>query len=72
MDIHTCFINNFLFIYCPLDHFSNTCCSHPLSFPDELDETDAIGVKRAAQRKLKQELGIEPEQVKLNIHVKDA
>ncbi|CAG5126976.1 unnamed protein product [Candidula unifasciata] len=51
------------------DHFTNTCCSHPLSFPDELDETDAIGVKRAAQRKLKHELGIEPEQVPLeNFH----
>ncbi|BFZ01189.1 hypothetical protein BsWGS_04228 [Bradybaena similaris] len=47
------------------NHFTNTCCSHPLSFPDELDETGAIGVKRAAQRKLKQELGIEPEQVPL-------
>ncbi|CAG5119145.1 unnamed protein product [Candidula unifasciata] len=47
------------------DHFTNTCCSHPLNFPHELDETDAIGVKRAAQRKLKHELGVEPEQVPL-------
>uniref|UniRef100_A0A0B6ZI27 isopentenyl-diphosphate Delta-isomerase n=1 Tax=Arion vulgaris TaxID=1028688 RepID=A0A0B6ZI27_9EUPU len=47
------------------DHFTNTCCSHPLNIPNELDENEAIGVKRAAQRKLKHELGIEPEQVPL-------
>ncbi|BFY98044.1 hypothetical protein BsWGS_01084 [Bradybaena similaris] len=47
------------------DHFTNTCCSHPLNIPTELEETDAIGVRRAAQRKLKHELGIEPEQVPL-------
>jgi len=47
------------------DHFTNTCCSHPLYSPDEIDERDAIGVKRAAQRKLKHELGIDPEQVPL-------
>ncbi|XP_064613948.1 isopentenyl-diphosphate Delta-isomerase 1-like [Liolophura sinensis] len=48
------------------DHFTNTCCSHPLNYTSELDETDAIGVRRAAQRKLKHELGIEPEQVPLD------
>ena len=48
------------------DHFTNTCCSHPLNVPLELDETDNIGVIRAAQRKLKHELGIEPEQVPLD------
>ncbi|XP_059153392.1 isopentenyl-diphosphate Delta-isomerase 1-like isoform X2 [Physella acuta] len=47
------------------DHFTNTCCSHPLNLPAELDETDAIGVKRAAQRKLLHELGIKAEQVPL-------
>ena len=47
------------------DHWTNTCCSHPLSFNAELDENEAIGVKRAAQRKLKHELGIEPEQASL-------
>ncbi|KAH8867373.1 Isopentenyl-diphosphate Delta-isomerase II, chloroplastic [Schistosoma japonicum] len=39
--------------------WSNTCCSHPImNFPDELIESDAIGVKKAAQRKLLHELGI--------------
>ena len=45
-------------------HYTNTCCSHPLNTPGELDETNAIGVKRAAQRKLYHELGILPEQVR--------
>eukprot|EP00126_Sphaerothecum_destruens_P008700 Sdes_comp20319_c0_seq1m13975 len=45
--------------------FTNTCCSHPLSCDAELDETKNIGVKRAAQRKLYQELGIPPEQIPL-------
>lgn len=43
--------------------FTNTCCSHPLSNPAELEENDALGVRRAAQRRLKAELGIPPEQV---------
>ncbi|CAH1789016.1 unnamed protein product [Owenia fusiformis] len=47
------------------DHFTNTCCSHPLVRPGELEEADALGVKRAAQRKLKHELGIEPHEVPL-------
>ena len=42
--------------------FTNTCCSHPLHRTEELEE-GGVGVKRAAQRKLKQELGIPPEQV---------
>ncbi|KAK7109311.1 hypothetical protein V1264_013372 [Littorina saxatilis] len=46
-------------------HFTNTCCSHPLSFEAEKDETKALGVRRAAQRKLKHELGIEANQVAL-------
>ncbi|KAJ6659355.1 hypothetical protein lerEdw1_019226 [Lerista edwardsae] len=45
------------------DCFTNTCCSHPLSTPLELEENDAIGVRRAAQRRLKAELGIPLEQV---------
>jgi isopentenyl-diphosphate delta-isomerase len=45
------------------DHWTNTCCSHPLNFDAELDETDSLGVRRAAQRKLKHELGIEPHEV---------
>ncbi|CAH8873265.1 unnamed protein product [Trichobilharzia szidati] len=39
--------------------WSNTCCSHPIrNFPDEMVESDAIGVKKAAQRKALHELGI--------------
>ncbi|KAF7245975.1 Isopentenyl-diphosphate Delta-isomerase 1 [Varanus komodoensis] len=45
------------------DCFTNTCCSHPLSTPLELEENNAIGVRRAAQRRLKAELGIPLEQV---------
>jgi isopentenyl-diphosphate delta-isomerase len=48
------------------DMWTNTCCSHPLGIPgeggDELVESVA-GVKRAAQRKLDQELGIPMSQV---------
>ncbi|KAJ2775611.1 isopentenyl-diphosphate delta-isomerase idi1 [Coemansia javaensis] len=46
--------------------YTNTCCSHPLATPDELEERDQLGVKRAAQRKLEHELGIRPEQVPLD------
>ncbi|XP_072859014.2 isopentenyl-diphosphate Delta-isomerase 1 isoform X2 [Pogona vitticeps] len=45
------------------DCFTNTCCSHPLSNPLELEENNAIGIRRAAQRRLKAELGIPLEQV---------
>ena len=38
--------------------WANTCCSHPLHEDGELDETNAIGVKRAAVRKMEQELGV--------------
>jgi len=44
--------------------WTNTCCSHPLYCSEEIDLTPSIaigevnGVKRAAQRKLKHELGI--------------
>jgi isopentenyl-diphosphate delta-isomerase len=37
-------------------YWANTCCSHPMYTPEELE--DGIGVKRAAIRKLEQELGI--------------
>ncbi|XP_052585200.1 isopentenyl-diphosphate Delta-isomerase 1 isoform X1 [Peromyscus californicus insignis] len=46
--------------------FTNSCCSHPLSNPGELEENNAIGVKRAAQRRLKAELGIPLEEVDPN------
>ncbi|XP_061613438.1 isopentenyl-diphosphate Delta-isomerase 1 isoform X2 [Phyllopteryx taeniolatus] len=42
--------------------FTNTCCSHPLHTDGELEEKDAIGVRRAAQRRLNAELGIPVEQ----------
>lgn len=51
------------FFYPFIGYWANTCCSHPLNVPSETEEEDAMGVKRAAQRKLKHELGIEPEQV---------
>nr|XP_037268277.1 isopentenyl-diphosphate Delta-isomerase 1-like [Rhipicephalus microplus] len=43
--------------------FTNTCCSHPLHIPDELEEANALGVKKAAQRRLFIELGIDPKEV---------
>ena len=50
------------------DMWTNTCCSHPLGVPGEAGDelgTAVQGVKRAAQRKLDQELGIKKEQVPL-------
>lgn len=44
-------------------YFTNSRCSHPLYNPAELEENDAIGVRRAAQRHLQAELGIPGEQV---------
>lgn len=47
--------------------WTNSCCSHPLaSFENEksnTNEPDGLGVKRAAQRKSLDELGILPEQL---------
>mgnify|MGYP001163813006 CR=1 FL=1 len=40
--------------------WANACCSHPLHSSEEMDEENAMGVKRAAVRKLEQELGIDP------------
>ncbi|XP_048376582.1 isopentenyl-diphosphate Delta-isomerase 1-like [Stegostoma tigrinum] len=45
--------------------FTNTCCSHPLNTTTEIEEKDAIGVRQAAQRRLKEEFGIPPQQVPL-------
>lgn len=39
--------------------WTNTCCSHPLFRDSELVEKDNLGVRNAAQRKLKDEVGIE-------------
>ncbi|CAH1991358.1 unnamed protein product [Acanthoscelides obtectus] len=41
------------------NHYTNTCCSHPVAdFPGEDEEQNAIGIKRAARRRLHYELGI--------------
>ncbi len=45
--------------------WANSCCSHPLHSEDELDETNAMGVKKAAVRKLEQELGISPDSISI-------
>ena len=46
--------------------WDNSCCSHPLSSDSESELIDASGVKRAAIRKLHQELGISPDELSLN------
>ncbi|KAI4259174.1 MAG: hypothetical protein LQ352_000848 [Teloschistes flavicans] len=49
--------------------WTNTCCSHPLGVPGETGadlETAVQGVRRAAQRKLDHELGIQAKQVPLD------
>ncbi|XP_071026561.1 isopentenyl-diphosphate Delta-isomerase 1 isoform X1 [Oncorhynchus clarkii lewisi] len=43
--------------------YTNTCCSHPLHTSSELEEPEAIGVRRAASRRLEAELGIPMDQV---------
>mgnify|MGYP001170420196 FL=1 len=43
--------------------WANSCCSHPLYSESERDLNDAMGVKRAAIRKLHQELGIDPQSI---------
>ena len=40
--------------------WANSCCSHPLYTEAELEEEGHLGVKRAAVRKIEQELGISP------------
>lgn len=41
------------------NHYTNTCCSHPLfEIPEETEEHEAIGIRRAARRRLNYELGI--------------
>ncbi|CRL00937.1 CLUMA_CG014193, isoform A [Clunio marinus] len=45
--------------------YTNACCSHPLhDIENERDELNAIGIKRAAQRRLNFELGIPNNQVR--------
>ncbi|XP_007525976.2 isopentenyl-diphosphate delta-isomerase 2-like [Erinaceus europaeus] len=46
-------------------HFTDSCSSHPTNTPEELEEKEFLGVRRAALRKLQDELGIPPEQISL-------
>lgn len=43
--------------------FTNTVCSHPLHREEEMEKSKAIGVRRAARRKMDHELGIPEDQV---------
>ena len=47
-------------------HWANTCCSHPLAIAAEMETKDNMGVKRAAVRKMEQELGIPSEEVPIS------
>jgi len=43
--------------------WTNTCCSHPLANePEEMEESEGWGCRRAAQRKLLDELGVPHDQ----------
>ncbi|XP_012864677.1 PREDICTED: isopentenyl-diphosphate delta-isomerase 2 [Dipodomys ordii] len=46
-------------------YFSDSCSGHPLYQPEELEEKDAIGIKRAALRRLQAELGVPQEQISI-------
>uniref|UniRef100_A0ABK0LDG6 isopentenyl-diphosphate Delta-isomerase n=2 Tax=Rattus norvegicus TaxID=10116 RepID=A0ABK0LDG6_RAT len=46
-------------------HFTDSCSSHPLYVPEELEEEDAVGVRRAALRRLQAELGIPQDQISI-------
>ncbi|CAL8109723.1 unnamed protein product [Orchesella dallaii] len=46
--------------------WTNTCCSHPLYEASELEEKEALGVKRAARRRLEIELGIPQDSISLD------
>uniref|UniRef100_U5EZ74 isopentenyl-diphosphate Delta-isomerase n=1 Tax=Corethrella appendiculata TaxID=1370023 RepID=U5EZ74_9DIPT len=47
------------------DCYTNACCSHPLyDIEGEREELNAIGIRRAAQRRLNYELGIPMTQVR--------
>ena len=48
------------------DVWANSCCSHPLHSEEEMETRNHLGVKRAAVRKLEQELGIMPNQVPID------
>nr|CAI5827713.1 unnamed protein product [Callosobruchus analis] len=49
------------------NHYTNSCCSHPVAdFPGEDEEQNALGVKRAARRRLHHELGIPLDKIPLD------
>lgn len=49
------------------NHWTNTCCSHPLYFEKELDESnESIGIKHAAIRRLNYELGIQNREISID------
>lgn len=49
------------------DFYTNTCCSHPIAdVAGEDEEKDAMGVKRAAVRRLAYELGIPAESIPMD------
>jgi len=45
--------------------WTNTCCSHPLAISTEVEEFDALGVRRAAQRRVEIELGVKNSDAKI-------
>lgn len=45
--------------------WTNSCCSHPLAVSEETEEKDALGVRRAAQRRIRVELGVEADKLKV-------
>ncbi|KAK0083832.1 hypothetical protein PV325_008152 [Microctonus aethiopoides] len=48
-------------------YYTNTCCSHPLiEVSGESEERDALGVRRAARRRLAYELGIPTNEIELD------
>ena len=46
--------------------FTNACCSHPLYQQDEMEDKGAIGIKRAAKRRMVKELGIDENEIDLD------
>ena len=43
----------------------DTCCSHPLAVESEMEEKGALGVRRAAQRRVHLELGVGTDEAKV-------
>ena len=49
------------------NHWTNTCCSHPLYVEDEItSDHNFSGIKRAAKRRLNYELGIQPSKLNMD------